>query len=92
MKYEDFHPNFDKNASKTTQKHSNQDMVEHGLLEILPGGALSPAGLDLQIVQSKLTLGPGEPNPGSESAQNIVTLPELLREAQDSREIAGWQE
>ena len=46
----------------------------------------------LQIVQSKLTLGPGEPNPGSESAQNIVTLPELLREAQDSREIAGWQE
>ena len=52
------------------QKHSNQDMVEHGLLErmmvleilrrnilyslsILPGGALSPAGLDLVVAPSK---------------------------------------
>ena len=38
---------FSENTSKLMQKHSNQDMVEHGLLEILPGGALSPAGLDL---------------------------------------------
>ena len=55
---------FSENASKLMQKHSNQDMVGHGLLEsmvleitlrrnilyslsILPGGALSPAGLDL---------------------------------------------
>ena len=54
------------------QKHSNQDMVEHGLLErmmvleitlrrnilyslsILPGGALSPAGLDLVRIMLKL--------------------------------------
>ena len=64
----------------------------HHASHAISTGRVSVVREMLQIVQSKLTLRAKEPNPDRESSRNRWVLPELPRDDQTSRDVAGLQE